>query len=36
VGGVLAITAATLAEIDIPPVEQAIGNVGGFAHRGAA
>jgi ADP-heptose:LPS heptosyltransferase len=36
VGGVLAITAGTLAMLEVPPVEQAIGNVGGFLQRGAA
>jgi ADP-heptose:LPS heptosyltransferase len=34
-GGVLAITAGSLADLDVPTVERAIGNVGGF-QRGAA
>jgi ADP-heptose:LPS heptosyltransferase len=36
VGGVMAITAFTLADLEVGPVEQAIGNVGGFQQRGAA
>ncbi len=35
-GGVMAMTAGSLADLDVKPVEQAIGNVGGFAQRGAA
>jgi ADP-heptose:LPS heptosyltransferase len=35
-GGVLAIRAASLAELEVAQVERAIGNVGGFTQRGAA
>ncbi|MDX2233159.1 MAG: glycosyltransferase family 9 protein [Hyphomonadaceae bacterium] len=35
-GGVMAMTAHSLGDLDIKPVEQAIGNVGGFMQRGAA
>ena len=35
-GGVLAITARSLEVLDLAPVEQAIGNVGGFLQRASA